>query len=165
MFTDDKGDYMKLHNIQILIMRLAIAGLFFSISLEKYHEGWLTSSEHLLESLNGYHKEATGTQLTYLNTVAVPYVGLWTKLITIGELSLAVSLFTGLLVRFSAAAGIFMILNFHAANGNLFSLHFFGTPWGALLIAGLFVMLLARAGRWAGIDALLAKSNAKGMFW
>jgi H+/gluconate symporter-like permease len=58
-----------------------------------------------------------------------------------------------------------MVLNFHAANGNLFSLNFFGSPWAALLVAGLLVLFLARAGRWAGIDALLATWNAKSMFW
>ncbi len=50
-------------------------------------------------------------------------------------------------------------------NGKLFNLSFFGSPWAALLVAGLLMMMLARAGRWAGIDALLAISNPKGKLW
>ena len=156
---------MKLSNIQVLILRLAIAGLFLSLGIDKYHEGWLTNSEHLRESLNNYHNNASNAQLAYLNYVAIPYAGVWSKLIVAGELLLGVSLLLGLLVRCSTALGILMVLNFHAANGNLFLMSFFSSPWAALLLAGLLVVLLSRAGRWAGIDALLAKSNAKGILW
>ena len=156
---------MKLHNFQLLILRLALGGLFLSIGLEKIHEGWLVNPEQLLQSLNNYHLRATGPQLTYLTTVALPYAGLWTKLIAIGETAIGASLLIGLLARSSSFMAIFMVLNFHAANGNLFSLNFFGSPWGALPIAGLLAVFLARAGRWAGVDALLAKSNAKGVLW
>jgi hypothetical protein len=58
-----------------------------------------------------------------------------------------------------------MVLNLHAANGKLFSWDFFGSPWAALLLAGLITMFLSRAGRWAGIDAALAKVNGKSAFW
>lgn len=156
---------MKLSNMQMLILRLAIAGLFLSIGIDKYREGWLTTSEHLAGSLNNYHQNAGNAQLTYLDQVALPYVGLWSKLIMVGELLLGASLLLGMLVRCSTALGIFMVLNFHAANGNLFTLNFFGSPWAALLIAGLLVLFLSRAGRWAGVDVLLATWNNKSFFW
>jgi uncharacterized membrane protein YphA (DoxX/SURF4 family) len=156
---------MKLSNIHILILRLAIAGLFLSIGFDKYHEEWLTTSEHLASSLNHYQQSAGSAQLTYLQQVAIPYAGVWSKLIVTGECLLGASLLLGFLVRCSTALGMFMVLNFHAANGNLFSLNFFGSPWAAPLIAGLLVLFLSRAGRWAGIDALLAKSNSKGILW
>ena len=156
---------MKISNIQILILRLAIAGLFLQIGIEKYHEGWLTSSEHLAGSLTKYQENAAGAQRTYLDLVAVPYAGAWSRAIIVGECLLGASLLLGLLVRLSTFLGIIMVLNFHAANGNLFSLNFFGSPWAALLVAGLLVLFLSRAGRWAGIDALLATWNAKSMFW
>ncbi len=156
---------MKLSNINILILRLVIATLFLDLGLDKYHEGWLTNSEHLVKSLNGYYQRAGGAQLSYLDIVAVPYVGIWAKLITIGELAIAVSLILGLLVRMTSAIAIFMIVNLHAANGNLFSLNFFGSPWAALLVASFLILFLSRAGRWAGIDALLAKANTKGALW
>ena len=157
---------MKLHSFQLLVLRLALGGLFLSVGLEKINEGWITNSEHLLQSLNNYHQHASsGAQLTYLTTVALPYVGLWAKLMAIGETAVAASLLLGLLVRLSSFIAIFMVLNFHAANGNLFSINFFGSPWAALLVAGLLAVFLARAGRWAGIDAWLAKSNAKGVLW
>ena len=156
---------MKISNIHILILRLAIAGLFLSIGLNKYREGWLTTSEHLVGSLSEYEQHAGGAQLTYLQQVAIPYAGIWSKCIVAGECLLGASLLLGFLVRSTAAFGLFMVLNFHAATGNLFSLNFFGSPWAAPLVAALLVLMLTRAGRWAGIDALLAKSNSKGILW
>ncbi len=156
---------MKLSNIQILLIRLAIGGLFLNLGLEKYHEGWFTDSGPLMQSLQKYFEHSAGLQRIYLAHVALPYSGVWAKLIVAGELSLAISFLLGLLVRFSAGVGMFMMLNFHAANGNLFSQSFFSSPWGALLLAGTAVLFLARAGRWVGIDYLLARSNASGILW
>lgn len=156
---------MKVANIQILFIRLALGGLFLSIGLEKYHSGWLTNSQPLLDSLERYLQHAARMQLTYLNYIAIPYVGIWSKLMTIGELAVAASLLLGLFVRFSSLIAIVMVFSFDAANGNLFSWNFFGSPWAALLLAGLLTTFLARAGRWAGIDAVLAKSNSKSMLW
>ena len=156
---------MKLSNIQILLLRLALAGLFLHLGIGKINEGWLQNSEPLRNSLENFHQHAIGAQLTYLERVAVPYAGLWSKLMALGETALGISLLLGLLVRLSTALGILMVLNFHAATGNLFSLNFFGSPWAAFLITGLLSLMLARGGRWAGIDALLAKSNSRGIFW
>ena len=156
---------MKLMNVQILILRLALAGLFLHLGMDKFHEGWLQNPEHLKESLSAFQQKATGYQLTYMEKVAIPYAGLWSRLIVIGECALGVSLLIGMLVRFSSAVGILMVLNFHAATGNLFTLNFFGSPSAALLVAGLLVTFLSRAGRWVGIDTLLAKTNPRGMLW
>jgi len=156
---------VKLSRVQIFILRLAIGGLFLSIGLQKYHEGWLSNPEPLKQSLSNFHQRAAGPQLTYLDAVAIPYAGLWSKLMTIGETAVGLSLLLGLLTRLSSLAGILMVLNFHAATGNLFSLNFFSSPWAGLPVAGLLVVLLARGGRWGGIDALLASSSPKGLLW
>ena len=156
---------MKPTSLQILLLRLIVGGLFVTLALDKYHEGWLTNPEPLRVSLTEYQQRATGTQLKFLEYVAIPYAGMWAKCIIIGEGCIAISLLLGLLVRLSSAVGIFMLLNFRAANGNLFSWKFFSSPWAGLLFSCLLILLLVRAGRWAGVDALLAKSNSKGVFW
>src|SRR5258706_11731461 len=95
---------MTLSSIQFLILRLALAGLFLSLGLEKYHEGWLQNSEHLTGSLSNYKQHASGAQLFYIEHVALPYAGIWSKLMTVGEFAVGVSMLLGLLVRLSAAA-------------------------------------------------------------
>jgi uncharacterized membrane protein YphA (DoxX/SURF4 family) len=156
---------MKLANIQVLLLRLAVGALFLTLVIDKYNEGWLTNSEPLRTSLTGYQQHAGEWQLKYLEQVAIPYAGVWSKLILIGEGCLALSLLLGMLVRFTSTAGLFMLLNFYAANGSLFSWKFFSSPYGGLLFASLWVFLLARAGRWAGIDSIFATSNAKAIWW
>ena len=156
---------MKLSTIQILLLRLALGGLFLHLGMGKINEGWLVNPQHLQESLNSLHQKAAGPQLMYLDNVAIPYAGIWSKLIATGETAVGISLLIGFLVRFSSAVALFMVINFHTATGNLFSLNFFGSPYAALLVAALLVAFLSRAGRWAGIDALLTKVNPKGMLW
>jgi uncharacterized membrane protein YphA (DoxX/SURF4 family) len=119
----------------------------------------------LQESLAGYQQNATGYQKIYLEKVALPHVPIWSKAIPAGELLLGVSLILGCLVRLTTVAGMLMLFNLYAANGSLFSLHFFETPGSALLLASLLILLTARAGRWAGLDALFAKSNSKSILW
>ena len=156
---------MKLSGIQILIVRVVLGALFLSLGVGKIQEGWLNSREPLIKSLNSFHEHASGPQLIYLEYVAIPYAGMWSKILALGETSLGISLLLGLLTRLSSLAGMGMVLNLHAATGNLFSLDFFGTPWAALLIACLLVVFLARAGRWMGIDALLVKSGPGEILW
>ncbi len=156
---------MKLNNIQILILRLSIGALFLSLGLGKIHEGWLNNPEPLTTSLTNYHQHAVGPQLYFLEHVAIPYERIWSTLMAIGETAVGVSLTLGLLARLSSLIAIFMVLNFHAATGNLFSLNFFGSPWACLLLAGLLIVFLSRGGRWGGVDTLLATSNPKGALW
>jgi len=156
---------MKLSNVQIFILRLAVAGLFLYTGIMKIKAGWLVSPDNLIGSLASYKEHAAGFQLTYIERVAIPLAGLWSKLITIGETAVGISMVLGLLVRFSSLVGIFMLLNFHLINGNLLSLDFFSTPWAGLLIAVLLVLFLSCGGRWAGVDALAAKSRPKSVLW
>jgi uncharacterized membrane protein YphA (DoxX/SURF4 family) len=160
-----KESFVKLSTIQIFMLRLAIGGLFLTIGFEKIHEGWLTSAAPLAQSLNNYRQHAAGPQLTYLDTVAIPYAGIWSRLMALGETAVAVSLLLGLLTRLSSLVAMFMVVNFHAATGNLFSLNFFGSPWAAPLMAGLLVIFLARGGRWGGLDALLAGPSTRSLLW
>jgi thiosulfate dehydrogenase (quinone) large subunit len=150
---------MKLHNLQILLIRLALAGLFLNLGIGKINQGWLRNTAPLTEELQNFQQHASGYHLGYLTHVAIPYASLWSRLIAIGEAAIGVSLLLGLLVRLSSAIGIFMVLNLHAGTGTLFSLKFFGSPSASLLIAALIAVLLAAAGRWIGIDQLLAKSR------
>ena len=156
---------MKHAPIYLFLLRLALGALFLSSGVEKYHEGWMTNPEPLKTMLGGFHEHASGYQLHYLDQAALPYAHLWSKLICAGEAALGVALLLGCLARFASLAGVLMVLNLYAANGSLFSLRFFASPWSALTLMTLVVLFLGRAGRWGGLDALFAKSNAKSFFW
>lgn len=156
---------MKASNVQILLLRLVMGVLFLQLGYTKIAGGWIQHPEPLEQSVRSLNEHASGIQLWYLQTVADPYVGIWSTLIAAGEMAYGISLFLGLLVRLSAALAIFMLINLHAATGDLFSINFFGSPSGAILVALSLVLFLSRAGRWIGIDAYLAQSDAKGVLW
>ena len=156
---------MKISNIHLFLIRITLAALFLSAGWEKIHEGWLTNPQPLIDSLTGFRAHAAEYQLYYLDTIAIPYAGVWSKIMATGETALGLSLLLGLLVRLSSLMGIIMVLNFYAANGSLYSLRFFSSAWSALIVVSLLVLFLTRAGRWIGIDAFLAKSNAKSILW
>jgi uncharacterized membrane protein YphA (DoxX/SURF4 family) len=156
---------MKPTPVHVFIVRIAIGALFFSIGFSKMNSGWLVSSDRLLPQLETFQQMAHGPQTWYLENIAIPYAGIWSKLISAGETAIGISLLLGLLTRLSSVTALLMLLNICAANGELFSLSFFGTPWGALLFAGLLMVFLARAGRWGGLDALLVPTNPKGFLW
>ncbi len=156
---------MKPSAIQLFIIRLALGALMLHGGFEKYQEGWLRDAAPLRSSLESMQQHASGYQLQYLDSVAIPYASLWSKLICMGELALGISLLLGCLVRFSTLVGMLYVLNLYAANGMLYSLKFFASPWAALLFSALLALFLARAGRWIGVDAVFAKSKAKSFFW
>jgi thiosulfate dehydrogenase (quinone) large subunit len=156
---------MKPANFQILILRLIIGTLFLFEGYAKYNEGWLNSAAPLEQRLASMQHSSGPQQYYYLTHVAVPYAGVWSRAMLLGEAALGISLVLGCCVRLSTLGGMFMLLNFNAATGTLFSTAFFSNAWAALLFAGILVLFLARAGRWAGIDQLLAKSNPKGILW
>jgi NADH dehydrogenase len=156
---------MKLTPAPILILRLAVAIFFLYSGYTKIENGWLTSSERLEKSLSSLEHNAPPASRWYIEHIGIPGVGLWTKLIPLGEAALGVSLLLGLLVRLSTFIGILTVLNFHLTNGTLLSVGFLGNPWAILVIASLLVLFLVRAGRSFGLDALIAKGKSKSFLY
>jgi len=156
---------MKSSPVPIVILRLAVALFFLYLGYTKIQNGWLTNSEPLKKSLLSLDQSAPPSSKWYIEHVAEPGVGLWSKLISLGETALGISLFFGLLVRLSTFIGMLTVLNFHFTNGALFSISILGNPYAIPVIVPLFVLFLVRAGRSFGMDALLAKGKSKSMLY
>ncbi len=156
---------MKSINVQLFLLRVILGAFLLSIGIQKIQRGWLTSDQELRTSLTQYQEQATGFQKTYLEEVALPHSSLWSKLIAAGETAIGGALLLGLLARFSAFMGFIMILNLHAANGNLYGYAIFGSPSAALLLVCLVIVFLSRSGRWLGLDYYLSKSKPKSFLW
>ena len=156
---------MRLGLLPVLILRFAVAILFIHLGYTKVNNGWLSNSEPLKNSLSRFEQNAPPASKWYLEKIAKPGVQVWSKLICLGELALGISLLVGFLLRLSTFLGSFMVINFHVANGTLFSLSFFGSPWAILIIASLVVLNLTEAGRRFGLDALLARRKPRSIFY
>ena len=114
-----------------------MVGVFFlSMGLNKL--AWLTDSGILMQKLQIFLKDASPSTRWYIETVAMPGVPLFARLVPIAELSTAVALIVGFWTRLAAALALLMVLNFHFATGEIFSREFLldgaGPPvLGALL--------------------------------
>ena len=92
----------------------------------------------------------------FLNETAIPHATLFAFLEAFGEVGVGIGLTLGLLTSFSALVGLFMSINF-----------FLATQWVSfsqqgfhIVLAGCMLgLLIGRAGRAWGIDALVAKRS------
>ncbi|MBM4165391.1 MAG: DoxX family protein [Ignavibacteria bacterium] len=147
---------MKHSDFFTLIIRLTVGIFFLYVGVQKINSGWLTSNERLNKSLYDYNDNATGIQNTYLDKLAIPFSSIWAPLIALGETALGVSLLIGLFTRTSTLMGLLMILNFHFANGNLFSADFFESSGAIVLCGTLLYLFFSYCGYSYGLDALIS---------
>jgi uncharacterized membrane protein YphA (DoxX/SURF4 family) len=97
----------------------------------------------------------------FLTAYVVPHSELFGYLVTIGEIAVGACLLLGLLTRFSALVGLFMLINYYLgpgmAHGGLMLAH------QQNLIIALMIFLLSNPGRALGLDGLLFGRRAKGL--
>jgi NADH dehydrogenase len=97
---------------------------------------------------------------TFLQTVVAPHSELFGYLVMTGEILAGGGLLLGLLTRLSAAAGLFLMVNYYLGPGM--------ARGGAALaqqqtfMVALLVIFLANAGRTLGLDGLIFRSRGKG---
>ncbi len=94
---------------------------------------------------------------TFLQSYVVPHSELFGDLVMAGEILVGAGLLLGLLTRFSAAVGLFMLINYYLGTGM--------ARGGAQLaqqqtfIVSLVVILLANPGRTLGLDGLIFRGR------
>jgi NADH dehydrogenase len=97
---------------------------------------------------------------TFLQTVVAPHSELFGYLVMTGEILAGGGLLLGLLTRLSAAAGLFLMVNYYLGPGM--------ARGGAALaqqqtfMVALLVIFLANAGRTLGLDGLIFRGRGKG---
>jgi uncharacterized membrane protein YphA (DoxX/SURF4 family) len=96
----------------------------------------------------------------FLKTYVVPHSELFGTLVMAGEILVGGCLLLGLLTRFSACVGLFMLVNYYLGPGM--------ARGGASLaqqqtfIIALIIILLSNPGRTLGLDGLIFRGRGKG---
>ncbi len=143
----------------IAFLRIA-AGLFFlGQGINKLD--WYATSEFLRTSLDRYAQNATSLTLWYQNHVAYPGIEVWTRIIPTGEMLIGIALILGLLTRPTLIIALALVLNYHLANGSLFSFTLVSNPFGLLLLSVLVVLIPSKAGSSFALDASVRKKAPK----
>ena len=139
----------------VVLLRLWIGYYLLQQGIRKYqrdfpHIDWIKAQIGELDKVEIY-----GWYKSFLMNTVVPHRELFGYLVMSGEILVGLCVLVGLLTRFSAIIGIFMLVNY-----------FFGpcmARGGATLaqqqtfIVSLLVLTLANAGRTLGLDGLLFK--------
>jgi thiosulfate dehydrogenase [quinone] large subunit len=112
---------------------------------------WLTDPERLRGILTGAARGTDPIYAAFLQGVAIPNAGVFSYLITIGELLVAVSLILGLLTRLGGFAGAFIMLNTMWMKGFLAN----GGWTDRLMLLLVLVMAFTAAGYVLGLDGVL----------
>jgi uncharacterized membrane protein YphA (DoxX/SURF4 family) len=106
---------------------------------------WFSDSSILNGALQGWLKDAPPTTRWYLETVAIPGVPMFARLVPIGELAAGAALVIGFSSRLAAAAAFLMVLNFHVASGAIFQYRFLTNGFGLPVLGGLLALALGGA--------------------
>ena len=96
---------------------------------------------------------------TFLQSYVVPHSEIFGYLVTIGEIAVGACLFVGLLTRYSAFVGLFMLINFYLGIGMARGGSMLAQQQTFIILLTIFV--LANPGRTLGLDGLLFRGGAK----
>ena len=143
----------------IAFLRIVVGLFFLGQGINKLD--WYASSEFLRTSLDRYAQNAPSFTLWYQNHVAYPGIEVWARMIPTGEMLIGIALILGLLTAPTLFVALALVLNYHLANGSLFSNGLIYNPFGLLLISNLIVLLASKAGSTLALDASVRKKGPK----
>ena len=119
---------------------LRVLSLFmgaFLISMGFGKLGWFTDSSFLVAELRGWWGSAPALSRWYIDTVAMPGVPLFARLVLFGELASGAALVAGFRVRLAAGVALLMVLNFHFASGVMFQWAYLTNGFGLPVLGSL----------------------------
>ena len=121
-----------------------LLGVFFVFNgVDKF--AWFTDSSILAGRLTGWLEGAAPGTRWYIETVAMPGVPLFARLVPLGEFSIGAALILGFWTRLVACLALLMVVNFHFARGFFYEWEFLRDGTGFPVLGGLIVLALTGA--------------------
>jgi uncharacterized membrane protein YphA (DoxX/SURF4 family) len=107
--------------------------------------GWLTDAGPLAARLATFLQNANAWNRAYLESVCIPGVEVFARLVLFGELATGVALLLGVYARWAAIAVLVMVLNIHFASGVIFQYGFLTNGYGLPVLGGLLALAIGGA--------------------
>lgn len=126
--------------VGLRVLAVLLGVFFLSMGLNKL--AWLTDSGILMGKLQIFLKGASPSAAWYIQTVAMPGVPLFARVVPIAELATAVALIAGFSTRLAAALALLMVLNFHFATGEMLSREFLLDGAGFPVVGALLALAI-----------------------
>ena len=124
-------------------LRLCLGVFFLFEAIGKLD--WFTTSAVLRERLAEWAESAPALSRAYIQTICLPGVEAFARLVPLGEFSVAIAFLLGGYTRLAAIMGLLMVLNFHFASGIMFTYGYLTNGYGPPVIGGLLALALGGA--------------------
>ena len=119
----------------LAVIRILIGVFFIFEAVSKV--SWLLDAGILAGRLTGWLNDAPPGSASrwYLEHVAMDGIGVFARLVPLGELAAGLALVAGVWTRTAALLAFLMVLNFHVASGALFKYAFLTNGYGLPVLA------------------------------
>jgi len=118
-----------------------VLGVFFIFNgVDKL--AWFADSGILAQRLEEWRQGAEPSTRWYIETVAVPGVPLFARLVPLAELSTGVALILGFWTQMVAVLAFLMVVNFHLARGFFYEWAFLMDGAGLPVLGGLLALAI-----------------------
>ena len=121
-------------------LSLMMGGFLIFMGIDKV--AWLTDDGILAGLFQEWLQTAPAASRWYLETVAIPGVAVFARLVPLAEVAAGTALVCGFRVRLAAALTFLMVTNFHFASDVLFHYSYLINPYGLPVMGGLLALAI-----------------------
>jgi uncharacterized membrane protein YphA (DoxX/SURF4 family) len=127
----------------LTILRICIGVFFVFEAIGKVR--WFTNASLLGDQLSGWSNAASGGSISqwYLQTVALPGVRYFARLVPLGEMSSGLAMILGFWTPAAAFIAFFMALNFLIASGAIFKYSFLTNGYGLPVLGSTLALVFS----------------------
>jgi len=126
--------------LALRVLAVLMGVFFFFEAMGKL--AWIGDSAILAGRLQGYLENSNSLGRWYLETIAMPGVPAFARIVFLGELAAGLALLAGFWTRLAAALAFLMVMNFHVASGALFQYSFLTNGYGLPVLSGLLALAI-----------------------
>jgi len=130
--------------VALFIVRIALGVFFIFEGWDKLP--WLTNPGLLATALQKWADAGVPLSRWYIETILLPGVPVFARLVFLAEVAAGLALFFGVWVRPAAILTFLMVLNIHFAHSSIFQYGFLSKGDGLPILGGLLALAIAGGG-------------------
>jgi uncharacterized membrane protein YphA (DoxX/SURF4 family) len=132
---------MSRERVALLAVRIALGVFFIFEGWDKLP--WMLNPGLLTAALHKWAETGVPASKWYIETILVPGVPLFARLVFLGEIATGLALLSGVWLRPAAVIAFLMVLNIHFAHSSIFQYGFLSKGDGLPILGGLLALAFA----------------------
>jgi uncharacterized membrane protein YphA (DoxX/SURF4 family) len=127
--------------VALFVVRIALGVFFIFEGWDKLP--WMTNPGLLAAALHRWADAGVPLSRWYVETILLPGVPVFARLVFLGEVAAGLAFFFGVWVRPAAILTFLMVLNIHFAHSSIFEYGFLSKGDGLPILGGLLALAIA----------------------